>query len=309
MGDIKLEFDDSHAAFDEKSYQRVLDLDTATVQVRYSANKVEFTRECFASSPDEVIVIKISGNKPSSLNFTVSMDSKLHHHSYVNNKSQIILDGSCPGRRIPPQVYGNDNPTGRSPVYMENDNPKGIQYSVVLDLQISDGGGELHVVDGRKLQVVGCDWAVIRLTASSSFDGPFTKPVDSKRDPSSESLSAMDSAKRYSYSGLYKRHISDYQALFHRVSLQLSNSSKNLAENEASFKKNKDMVITTAERVKSFRTYEDPSMVELLFQYGRYLLISCSRPGTQPSNLQGIWNQDTEPAWEYVLFFEHTSTF
>ncbi|KAL8457434.1 hypothetical protein ACS0TY_035332 [Phlomoides rotata] len=67
-------------------------------------------------NPDEVIVIRISGNKSSSLNFTVSMDSKLHHHSYVNNKSQIILDGSCPGRRIPPLVYGNDDPKGRGPL-------------------------------------------------------------------------------------------------------------------------------------------------------------------------------------------------
>jgi alpha-L-fucosidase 2 len=55
---------------------------------------------------------------------------------------------------------------------------------------------------------------------------------------------------------------------------------------------------TSADRVKSFSIDEDPSLVELLFQYGRYLFISCSRPGTQVSNLQGIWNQDVDPAWE-----------
>ncbi|KAK4401708.1 Alpha-L-fucosidase 2 [Sesamum angolense] len=299
LGDIKIEFSDTHAAYDEESYQRVLDLDTATVKVQYSANEVEYTREYFTSNPDEVVVIKISGNKPSCLNFVVSLDSKLHHHSYVNNKHQIILDGSCPGKRIAPKVYGNGNPKGSSPQKsIKNPNPKGIQYSAVLDLQISDDAGELQVVNGRKLRVEGGNWAVIRLTASSSFDGPFTKPVDSKKDPRSESLSTMESAKRYSYSDLYARHVDDYQALFHRVSLQLSNSPKSDVGNSINVKEGKDELITTAQRVKSFKTYEDPSMVELLFQYGRYLLIACSRPGSQPSNLQGIWNKDIEPAWD-----------
>ncbi|KAL8554632.1 hypothetical protein ACS0TY_002718 [Phlomoides rotata] len=294
LGDIHLEFQESHAAYNKETYQRVLDLDTATVKVQYSANEVDYAREYFVSNPDEVIVIRISGNKSSSLNFTVSMDSKLHHHSYVNNKSQIILDGSCPGRRIPPLVYGNDDPKGRGPLGpLQHSNPKGIQYSAVLDLQISDGAGELHVVDGRKLRVVGCNWVVIRLTAASSFDGPFTKPVDSKKDARSESLSKMDSAKKHSYADLYARHVDDYQALFQRVSMQLSKSSKNATKNYLNLK-----VDTTAQRVKSFKNDEDPSLVELLFQYGRYLLIACSRPGTQPSNLQGIWNKDTEPAWD-----------
>ncbi|XP_022867620.1 alpha-L-fucosidase 2-like [Olea europaea var. sylvestris] len=106
----------------------------------------------------------------------------------------------------------------------------------------------------------------------------------------------MDSVKRFSYGDLYARHIDDYQALFHRVSLQLSKSSKNVTVNP--LRENTDETISTAQRVKSFKINEDPSLVELLFQYGRYLLISCSRPGTQVANLQGIWNKDIEPAWD-----------
>ncbi|KAL2477310.1 Alpha-L-fucosidase 2 [Forsythia ovata] len=281
LGDMKLDFDDSHATYDEGTYKRVLDLDTATVKVVYSADEVEYVREYFTSNPDQVIAIKISGNKLARVNFTVYLDSKLHHHSYVNDKNQIIMDGSCPGL----EVHGNGN-------------PQGIQYSAVLDLQISDGAGAVRVLDGRKLRVEGCNSAVILLVASSSFDGPFTQPVDSKRNPKSSSLSIMDSVKRFSYADLYARHVNDYQALFHRVSLQLSKSSKNVTVNDSSLREDTDETISTAERVRSFKTNEDPSLVELLFQYGRYLLIACSRPGTQVANLQGIWNRDIHPPWD-----------
>ncbi|THG19820.1 alpha-L-fucosidase 2-like [Camellia sinensis] len=297
LGDIKLEFDDSHASYIEETYSRVLDLDTATTKVKYSVGEVEFVREHFASNPDQVIVTKISGSKSGSLSFMVSLDSKLHHHSSINGKNQIIMEGSCPGKRIPPKLN-------------ENDNPKGIQFSAILDLQISDVG-TINVLDDKKLKIEGSDWAVMLLVASSSFDGPFTKPSDSKKDPTSESLSTFNLIKNLSSADLYSRHLVDYQNLFHRVSLQLSKSSKNVRENGCLDRKkhlssttdlflesSEDKMVSTAERVKSFQTDEDPSLVELLFQYGRYLLISCSRPGTQVANLQGIWNKDIEPAWD-----------
>lgn len=302
IGDIKLEFDDSHLKYSEESYRRELDLDNATVKVKYSVGDVEFTREHFASNPDQVIVARFSASKSASLSFTVSLDSKLHDNLRVNGQNQIIMEGSCPGSRIRPKVNSNDP-------------PKGIQFSAVLDIQISNDKGVIHVLDDKKLRVEGSDWAILLLTASSSFDGPFTKPEDSKKDPTSESLSKMKSVKSVSYADLYARHLDDYQNLFHRVSLQLSKSSKNVLGKSVLDERKLvspqtnisqmggDETIPTSARVKSFQTDEDPSFVELLFQYGRYLLISCSRPGTQPANLQGIWNKDLEPAWEYVFLF------
>lgn len=277
LGDIKLEFDDSHGTFQEEKYERVLDLDTATVKVNYSVGDVEFAREYFASNPDQVIAAKVSANKPGYLAFTLSMDSKMHHHTYVSGNNQIIMEGSCPGKRKPPKVDANDN-------------PKGIQFTAILDLQISGGSDNLQVLDNRRFRVEHCDWAIILLVASSSFNGPFIKPADSKRDPKSECSSMLNSIKKFSYSELYARHLDDYQKLFHRVSLQLSKSSDSVAKESGR--------VSTADRVKSFKTDEDPSLVELLFQYGRYLLIACSRPGTQPANLQGIWNCMLEPPWD-----------
>ncbi|KAJ0076593.1 hypothetical protein Patl1_35283 [Pistacia atlantica] len=274
LGDIKLEFDDSHLTYVEDTYHRELDLNTATALVKYSVGNVEFTREHFSSNPDQVIVTKMSGSEAGSLSFTVSLDSKLDHHSYVNGKNQIIMEGHCPGKRIPPKVETNDE-------------PKGIQFSAVLDIQLSDGRGIIHAQDNKKLKVEGSDWAVILLVASSSFDGPFMKPLDSQKDPTAESLSALNSIRKFSYSELYARHLDDYQNLFHRLSIQLSKSLKRT-----------DGTVSTAERVKSFQIDEDPSLVELLFQFGRYLLISSSRPGTQVANLQGIWNEDLQPTWD-----------
>lgn len=297
---MNLQFGDS---YDNGTYERVLDLDTGTVKVQYSANGVEYMREYFASKPDEVIVMRISVNKPSSLNFTLYLDSKLHHHSYVNNRSQIILEGCCRGTRLGPLIYGSGYPkVRRLPMPHEDGNPKGIQFSAVLDLQTSNGACQMNVEDGRKLRVEGCDWAIIHLTASSSFDGPFTKPEDSTKDPKLESQKMMESSRSYSYFDLLSRHVDDYQALFHRMSLQLSKRDDNAVGNGINLEKSKNTVVT-ADRIKSFQMNEDPSMVELLFQFGRYLLIACSREGTQASNLQGIWNRDTEPAWECVFCF------
>lgn len=203
LGDIKLEFDHSHIAYSKETYHRELDLDNATALIKYSVGDVEFTREHFASNPDQVIVTKISANKSGSVSFTVSLDSKLHHNSQVRGQNQIILEGSCPGKRRVPRELDDD--------------PKGIQFCAVLNLQISNDKGTIHVLEDTKLRVEGSDWAVLLLTAVSSFDGPFTMPKDSKKDPTSDSLSQMKSIQNMSYTDLYAHHLDDYQNLFHRV--------------------------------------------------------------------------------------------
>ena len=126
-------------------------------------------------------------------------------------------------------------------------------------------------------------------------------PADSKLDPTSIALNTLNLTRNLTYDQLKAAHLDDYQHLFYRLTIQLSRGSKDahslLTEKERPNEVGGE-IRTSADRVKSFSIDEDPSLVELLFQYGRYLLISCSRPGTQVSNLQGIWNQDVAPAWE-----------
>ncbi|CAI0471873.1 unnamed protein product [Linum tenue] len=274
LGDIKLQFDGSH--FNYGAYSRELDLDTATARVQYTVGGVEFRREHFASNPDQIIATSISASSPGSVSFTVSLDCALpDHRVHINNdhKNQIVLIGSCSG-----QQPGST----------------GIQFAAVLELEISAGNGVVSRLDddGNGLRVEGADWAVLLLSASSSFQGPFTNPANSTRNPTSLALLAFQEVAKLSYSDLWSRHVDDYQSLFRRVLLQLWTGAAAEADDRAV------AVRTTAERIRSFQEDQDPAFVELLFQFGRYLLISSSRPGTQVSNLQGIWNPDVKPAWD-----------
>ncbi|AEE86349.1 1,2-alpha-L-fucosidase [Arabidopsis thaliana] len=284
VGDLNLEFDSSHRKYTQASYRRELDLETAVAKVSYSVGAVDFSREFFASNPDQVIIAKIYASKPGSLSFKVSFDSELHHHSETNPKAnQILMRGSCRPKRLPVNLKKSINATN-----IPYDDHKGLQFASILEVRVSNGGS-VSSLGGKKLSVEKADWAVLLLAASSNFDGPFTMPVDSKIDPAKECVNRISSVQKYSYSDLYARHLGDYQKLFNRVSLHLSGSSTNETVQQAT---------STAERVRSFKTDQDPSLVELLFQYGRYLLISSSRPGTQVANLQGIWNRDIQPPWD-----------
>ncbi|KAJ8478638.1 hypothetical protein OPV22_022365 [Ensete ventricosum] len=303
LGDIHLEFGDSHTIY--SAYYRDIDLKTATVNVKYTIEDVEYTREHFCSNPHQVLVTKFSAEKAGSLSFTVYLNSQLLHQTSVNGTSQIVMEGSCPG-----QINSNGE--------IKDEKSSGIKFSAILDLQFGGDGSKAQVIDGSKLKVEHADWVILLLAASSSFEGPFTMPSDSKKDPTSAALNTINSIRNMSYAQLYSSHLDNYQGLFNRVTLQLSKESNNALEEEnfvvdqkghitdsdvPSVEKENSSIsasltISTADRVKSFKNDEDPSMVDLLFHYGRYLLISCSRPGSQIANLQGIWNKDTHPIWE-----------
>lgn len=307
LGDIDLAFDEH---VEDTNYKRNLDLRTATVNVSYTIGGVVHSREHFSSNPHQVIVTKISADKPGNVSFTVSLTTPLNHQIRVTNANEIIMEGYCPGER--PTEYGN-----------ASDHPVGIKFSAILYLQMSGSNGTVEILNDKMLKLVGADSAVLLLAAATSFEGPFVNPSESKLDPTASALTTLTVARNMSYSQLKAYHVDDYQNLFQRVSLQLSQDSNdalggnglvNLPENSLQETSVSDYAVQmvecsrfqgfnnsgkpTVDRILSFRDDEDPSLVELLFQFGRYLLISCSRPGTQISNLQGIWNDETSPPWD-----------
>ncbi|XP_048545729.1 alpha-L-fucosidase 2-like [Triticum urartu] len=280
LGDMNLEFDTSNQEY--SSYKRELDLHIATTIITYNIGEVQYTREHFCSNPHQVIVTKISANKPEHVSLTLSLNSKLNHRVRVMNANEMIMDGTCP-------VQGHKLQEN------EANDATGIGFAAVLSLQMSGTAAKVAVLNDQSLRIDNADWVLLRVTAASSFNGPLVNPSDSKLDPESAALKVMNMIRNLTFDQLKAAHLKDYQGLFHRVSLRLSQAA---AIEKINMKEVGDAVKTTAERVNGFRSDEDSSLVELLFQYGRYLLISCSRPGTQISNLQGIWNQDLFPGWE-----------
>ncbi|XBI70148.1 hypothetical protein VPH35_064708 [Triticum aestivum] len=306
LGDIDLAFGE-HIKY--TNYKRYLDLESATVNVTYSVGEVVYSREHFSSNPNQVIATKISANKPGAVSCTVSLATPLDHRIRVTDANEIIMEGSCPGER----PAGDDN---------ASDHPPGMKFCAILYLLTSGANGQVQVLNDKMLKLDGADSAVLLLAAATSFEGPFVKPSESTLDPVTSAFTTLNMARSMSYAQLKAYHMDDYQSLFQRVSLQLSRGSndvlggstlahlpENISQDTAVSDCTVQMVDSsrlnelnnsekpTVDRIISFRHDEDPSLVELLFQFGRYLLISCSRPGTQVSNLQGIWNNETKAPW------------
>ena len=146
--------------------------------------------------------------------------------------------------------------------------PKGGDY------EITDAG--VHVYNTNEVYFV--------LSMATSFNGFDKSPSREGVDPSAKVAGILDKALAYDYKQLKQRHMADYHKLFDRVDLQLPSSPEQKA-------------MPTDQRIAQFETMGDPDLAALLFQFGRYLMISGSRPGGQPLNLQGIWNKDVVPAW------------
>jgi alpha-L-fucosidase 2 len=160
-----------------------------------------------------------------------------------------------------------------------------------LDVAVTDGvllgTAGIHVeTDGKlseeegKIGVRDASTATLRLSAATSF----ISYEDVSGDPRSKMQNYLEASLGSTYADLKKAHIADYRELFDRFSLDLGSNGR-------------DTIPTDRRLLKFMDDPEDPSLISLYTQYGRYLMISASRPGTQPSNLQGIWNQDVKPAW------------
>ena len=179
---------------------------------------------------------------------------------------------------------GMDSPHAKSSV-------SHVDGRLVMDVAVGEGvlrgtagihvdtDGELLEADG-KISVREASHATLRLSAATSF----ISYEDVSGDPAERMDEYLDASLVSSYENMKKAHVADYRKLFDRFSLDLGSNGR-------------DTIPTDMRLLKFMDAPEDPSLISLYTQYGRYLMISASRPGTQPSNLQGIWNQDVRPAW------------
>ncbi len=257
-------------------YYRDLNLDQALATTRFQFGDLTYTRSVFASFPDQIIVVRLTASQPGSLTFTARLDSELRYSVEPGDHDTLILKGQAPVHVEP--SFRRDMP---NPVVYDD----GMRCELHLRAIADDGTTTL---DESGLHVTEASAATLLISAGTSYNGYDRDPGRDGVDPAVIATRHLDHAASQSYETLLERHVHDHQALFRRVTLDLGAS-------EASD-------LPTDERLHRYHANKqqispDPQLEALLFQYGRYLLIASSRPGTQAANLQGIWNDQVRPPW------------
>jgi len=250
-----------------ENYRRDLNLDTAVSSVTYTFNGVHYTRNVFASPADQVIIVRLTADKKGAICFGMDLKSPQKSKVTVEPQNTIALFGSNS------DFGGNNGRRGGTPT-------PGIKGALKFEIRarvLADGGRIF--ADENSLNVTNADSATVLIALATSYKNY----QDVTGDPVAINKKRMKAAARMSFDKLLARHIAEHQKLFQRVSLDLGKSEA--AE------------LPTNERVKNFKDGNDPSFPALYFQFGRYLLMSSSRPGGQPANLQGLWNQSMNPPW------------
>ena len=245
-----------------REYSRTLDLATAVSSVNFKVNGVEYTRSVFCSAPDDVMVIDIHSDAPGS----------------------ITLDCSIDGRD---DYYDDNRPCGENMILFSGGTGSrdGIFFAACLGAKAE--GGSIRTLGG-KIRVENADSVMIVLSVRTSFY--------SENYMESAEVDA-EMALQCGFDELYFRHVSDYQELFNRVELNLNDNSGEDLEKLPTDARLSRLRGDELDSKDCERLIHDNKLIELYFNYGRYLMISASRPGTQPMNLQGIWDQDMWPAW------------
>ena len=261
MGEFYIETGLSAIGMSE--YKRILSLDSAMAVVQFAKDGVNYERKYFISYPANVMAIRFSANHPGMQNLAFS---------YAPN----------------PVSTGKMEPQGMDGlVYTACLDNNGMEYVVRIRVDIK--GGALTNSDGR-LIVKGADEVIFYVTADTdykmNFDPDFTNPKTYVGvNPAETTQKWMERAIAKGYDELFREHYNDYAALFDRVKLNLNpdTNSRN---------------IPTDQRLKNYRKGQpDFYLEQLYYQFGRYLLITSSRPGSMPANLQGIWHNNVDGPW------------
>ena len=251
---------------DVTGYRRSLDLRDSVATTAYSVAGVRFKREVFASAPDQVIVVRLTADKPGRITFTANLRG-VRNQAHSNYGTDYF--------RMDPVGSDGLAVTGRSADYL------GIAGKLRYEgrLKVVAEGGEV-TTDGVDLNVKNADSVTLFFVAATNFFN--------YRDVSADQHARVEAYLRNVDGKVYERlktaAVSDYKSLYYRASLSMPATTSSY--------------LPTNERKDIGREAPDPSLAALTYNFGRYILISSSRPGTQPANLQGIWNDDQNPAWD-----------
>jgi alpha-L-fucosidase 2 len=246
-------------------YKRDLDLSTGIHSVKFNAGDTEYTREIFVSAPDNVILINISAAKDSKINMGISLKRDQDAVVKTVSDNEILLTG---------QIIDQPDPLR---------GPGGKHMKFAAKVIALNDGGRIHP-ENNQLIIENGHRVTLILTAATDYNMENLN-FDRSINPVRLCETIIAKARSNSYTMLRERHISDHSAIFNRVEIDLGSSMAINLPTDARL-----------EKVKS--GMEDPHLIALYFQYGRYLLMGSSRyPGVLPANLQGIWNEHYEAPW------------
>jgi alpha-L-fucosidase 2 len=239
-------------------YRRELDLTTAVAAVAYRQGGVTFRREAFVSAPDQVIVVRFTADKAGQISFQAGLDRPEKFETVASGPDQLLMTGQLEN--------GVDG--------------KGVRWATRLQA-VAKGG--TVTVRGNTLVVSRADEVTLFVSALTDIKSFAGRRSD---DPAQATAGDLQRATGKTYAALKAAHLADYQQYYGRMALTLGGKGAASAA-------------TTPQRLKAFQTQPeaDPALAALLFNFGRYLLISSSRPGELPPNLQGIWADEVQTAW------------
>ena len=278
MGDLFLDFGTNTAPVE--NYRRDLNLDTAVSSVSYTVNGVHFKREIFCSPVDQVIVIHLTADKPGQISFMIQMDTP------QKATVDVIVNSHSPKL----------NTTNDVTLVMDgvNGDMRGIKGMLKFQSRVrilTTGGNILaaHFASGPPIVEVNDAGSVTLLIAAATS---YKNYHDVSGNPEAVTKKQIAGAYKKWWNGnvadgidtTLADHIAAHQKLFRRVQLILDTDEP--------------LNLPTDERIKNFANGNDPQLAALYFQFARYLLISCSRPGDQPATLQGLWNDSMTPPWD-----------
>jgi alpha-L-fucosidase 2 len=258
LGDLELTFPSVDKVM---NYRRDLDLDQAVARVQYEAVGVRYLREVFSSPVDQAIIVRISGDQPGRVDFDAALQRQFHSSVEARCADELVLSGHVRSINTSPRD------TAEFPSHAA-----GVRYAA--QMKVVAQGGSVTVADG-KLQVKGADSAVIFITAATDYRGD---------DPLVLGRKQLAAAAGKSYQDLLRDHLAEHRRLYRRVDLDLGG--------DEAAKRPTDVRLVAFEEGAA-----DPQLIALYFQFGRYLLISSSRPGSLAANLQGLWAEGYKPPW------------
>ena len=267
MGEFYIET--GHNVIGLSNYKRVLSLDSALAVVQYNRDGVDFERKYFASYPANVVAIKYSASEKGAQNLTFS---------YAPN----------------PVSEGTMEKDGDGLVYKARLDNNKMQYTVRI--KATAKGGTIKVENGR-IYINNADEACFYITADTDYKINFNPDFKDPKayvgvNPDETTAAWVGDAVAKGFDELFKEHYADYAALFNRVQLNINPNAPTTLEFPGVAN------LPTPKRLKSYRTGKpDYALERLYFQFGRYLLISSSRPGNMPANLQGMWHNNVDGPW------------